>query len=325
MPKIQKNSFFTYFSANSLNNKTRKELTMTRAKLTERIKQGPFFLDGAMGTELFARSAKPGTCNDYLNIQSPEIVLDVHRAYFDAGSNAVITNTFGANKFTLKMHNLSDKVTEINTAAAKIARQAAGKDNYILGNIGPSGDFLQPLGQLEPEQLKAAFAEQAKALAAADVDAIIIETMTALDEITIAIEAVKSVCDLPIFASMSFDSAGDDFRTMMGVDVDSAVAKITSLDVTAVGFNCGKVSLKGYITLAQKYTAAVKASNSDTQIFAEPNAGLPELVDNKAVYNVTGQQFAEAAKKIHDLGIKIIGGCCGTNPTLITALTEKLG
>ncbi len=298
---------------------------MARAKLTERIKQAPFFLDGAMGTQLFAYGVKPGACNELINIESPQIILDIHRSYLDAGSNAVTTNTFGANKFVLNRHNLSDKVTELNTAAAKIARQAAGDQNYVLGLIGPSGDFLQPLGSLEPDQLKAAFAEQTKALAAADVDAILIETMTALDEITIAIEAVKSVCDLPIFASMSYDTAGDDFRTMMGVNVDSAVAKLTSLDVTAVGFNCGTATLEGYITLAQKYVAAVKAANTDTQIFVEPNAGIPELIEDKAVYNVTAQQFADTAKKIADLGIKIIGGCCGTNPELIGALTEKLG
>ena len=170
---------------------------MATVKLNERINQGPFFLDGAMGTQLFARGVEAGRCNDYLNIESPDVVFDIHAAYFLAGSDAVITNTFGANKYALARHSLADKVGEINRGGAEIARKAAGDDKYVLGDIGPCGDFLEPLGNVKPDELRNAFADQAKTLAAGGVDGFIIETMTAIEEITVAIEGIKSVSDLP--------------------------------------------------------------------------------------------------------------------------------
>jgi 5-methyltetrahydrofolate--homocysteine methyltransferase len=293
--------------------------------LKERISGGLFLLDGAMGTQLIARGIEAGVCSDYLNIESPETIFEIHQAYFRAGSDAVLTNTFGANKYALARHGLSDRVKEINTAAAKIARRAAGAGKYVLGDIGPSGDFLQPLGNLEPEELKNAFIEQAKALSAGGVDGFIIETMASLDEATIAVEAVKSVSgELPVFASFAFDGVAGDFRTMMGVDVKSAVAKMVSLGVDAVGFNCGTVSLDEYVELAKKFVSTVKILDKKVSVFAEPNAGRPELVDGRTVYKVTPEDFAAAAEKIHSAGVSIIGGCCGTGPEHIKAMCEKI-
>ena len=179
-------------------------------ELINRIHEGVFFLDGAMGTQLFERGVSAGACNDHLNIESPDIVKDVHNAYLTAGSNAIITNTFGANRYALDRHGYAEKVEEINLAAARIARQAAGEDNYVLGDIGPCGDFIEPLGAVKADELKAAFADQAAALAEGGVDGIIIETMTAVEEIVVAIEAVKSVSELPIFVSLAYDPAGDE-------------------------------------------------------------------------------------------------------------------
>ncbi len=302
---------------------------MSKINLRDRIKQGVFLLDGAMGTELIAREIEVGTCNDYLNVDSPDVILDIHRAYLLAGSDAVLTNTFGANKYALARHGLAEKVVEINTAGAQIARRAAGKERYVLGDIGPSGDFLEPLGNIKPQELKDAFTQQAKALLDGGVDGFIIETMTALDEEEIAIEAVKSVSSplngkLPVFASMAFDKAGDDFKTMMGIDVESAVSKIVSLDVDVLGFNCGTLTLNDYIELAQKFVSAAKDLDRDVLVFAEPNAGRPELIDGRAVYKVSPEDFAVAAEKIHSAGINIIGGCCGTGPAHIKALAKKL-
>jgi len=284
------------------------------------------------GTQLIARGVEVGRCNDYLNIESPDIVFDIHQAYLKAGSDAVLTNTFGANRYALARHGFGDKAKQINTTAAQIARRAAGEEKYVLGDIGPSGDFLQPLGNLKPDELKDAFAEQAKALLDGGVDGFIIETMTAIDEVTIAIEAVESVCDLPVFASMAFDKAGDGFRTMMGVDVEAAVSKMISLGIDAVGFNCGTVSLDEYVELAEKYVSAIKAlektrATSDERratIFAEPNAGKPELVDGEAVYNISPEDFAAVAEKIRLAGINIIGGCCGAGPKHIEAVAKRL-
>ena len=297
---------------------------MGRLGLKERIKKGLFLLDGAMGTQLIARGTEVGKCNDYLNIESPDTIVSIHKDYFEAGSDAVLTNTFGANKYALARHGLSEEAAKINTAGAQIARKAAGEDKYVLGDIGPSGDFLQPLGTLKADDLKNAFAEQAKALLAGGVDGFIIETMTALDEIAIAIEAVKSVSELPVFASMAFDNSGDDFRTMMGVDVETAVLKMVSLGVDAVGFNCGKMSLDDYIRLAVKYACAVQNSKEDVVVLAEPNAGTPELVEGEVIYNVPPDAFAAAAEKIYSAGVNIIGGCCGTGPEHIQAIAEKL-
>ena len=317
---------------------------MGRMSLNDRLKQELFLLDGAMGTELIARGIQPGRCNDYLNIESPDIVFDIHRAYFRAGSDAVLTNTFGANKYTLARHGLTERAEQINRAGAQIARRAAQEISnfefqisnfglYVLGDIGPTGDFLQPLGNLQPEQLKVVFAEQAQGLLAGGVDGFIIETMTALDEAKIAIEAVKSVCGkLPVFVSFAFDRAGSDFRTMMGVDVETAVTKMVSLGVDAVGFNCGTVSLDEYIELAKKYVSVAKALEKNqvtgderrVTIFAEPNAGKPELVDGRAVYKVSPEDFAAAAVKIHSIGVNIIGGCCGTRPEHIAAVSKRL-
>jgi 5-methyltetrahydrofolate--homocysteine methyltransferase len=202
-----------------------------------------------------------------------------------------------------------------------------------LGDIGPSGDFLQPLGGLKPQELKDAFAAQALALLTGGVDGFIIETMTALDEATIVIEAAKSVCGkLPVFASMAFDKVASGFRTMMGVDVELAVAKMVSLGVDAIGFNCGTATLNEYVELAQKFVSAVDALQKKrgtsheprVAIFAEPNAGKPELVEGQAVYKVSTGDFAAAAKKIHSAGVSIIGGCCGTGPEHIEAAAKKL-
>jgi len=294
-----------------------------KVTLKERLRQGVFVLDGAMGTQLITHGIQPGTCNEMLNLDSADVILRIHKSYLEAGSDVVLTNTFGGNRFSLARHGLAGRVGEINTAAAKLAREAAGQDKYVLGDIGPTGDFLEPLGSLKSDELKAAFAEQAKALLDGGVDGFIIETMAAVDEATIAIEAARSVSDsLPVFASMSFDKRGPDFRTMMGVDVKTAVSVLVSADV--VGFNCGTETLDEYAELAKRYMAAVQESGEGALVFAEPNAGKPELVDGKAVYKVTPEEFGEAAVKIRAAGISIIGGCCGTSPEHIKALANKL-
>jgi 5-methyltetrahydrofolate--homocysteine methyltransferase len=297
---------------------------MDRTGLKERISEGLFLLDGAMGTQLIARGIEVDKCNEHLNIECPDEVAAIHRDYVKAGSDAVLSNTFGANKYALGRRGLASEVVRINTAGAGIARKAAGEEKYVLGDIGPSGDFLEPLGTIKPSDLKDVFSEQAKALLAGGVDGFIIETMTAVDEVAIAIEAVKSVSQLPVFASMTFDTSGDDFRTMMGVDVETAVVRIVSQDVDAVGFNCGKMSLDNYVRLATEYVCAARELRQDVVLLAEPNAGSPELVEGRAVYNVSPEAFAAAVKEIYSGGVNIIGGCCGTGPAHIQAVAEAL-
>jgi 5-methyltetrahydrofolate--homocysteine methyltransferase len=295
---------------------------VARVNLSERINKGLFVLDGAMGTQLFTSGIEAGGCNDYLNIKSPDLIARIHTAYLQAGSDAVITNTFGANKFTLARHSLSDKAAGINLAGARLGRAAAGNDKYLLGDIGPCGDFLEPLGNVKPDELRDAFADQAGALANGGVDGFIIETMTAIEEITIAIEAVKSVADLPILASLAYDPKGDTFRTMMGIDPETAVEKLLPLGIAAIGFNCGTLDMAGYVKLAQVCSDAI--GTGTTALLAEPNAGRPELADGKTVYNLSTEDFAAACEQIHAAGAKIIGGCCGTTPDHIKAMTRRL-
>jgi 5-methyltetrahydrofolate--homocysteine methyltransferase len=298
---------------------------LSKTRLKNRLKQGLFLLDGAMGTQLIAYGVEPGKCSELLNIESPGLIMRIHEAYLHAGSDAVITNTFGGNGFALARHGLANRLEELNSAAAHLARQAAGPDKYVLGDIGPSGDFLEPLGHLKPNQLKSAFADQTKALLAGGVDGIIIETMSAVEEAVMAIKAVKSAgAGLPILASMSFDKKGDDFRTMMGANVETAVLLLVSAGADAVGFNCGSATLDDYVELSKKFAEVVRASNAGVLISAEPNAGKPDVTDGKTVYKVTPGKFAAAAQKIYDAGVTIIGGCCGTSPDHIKASAKKL-
>ncbi len=298
---------------------------MATRDLRERIRGGLFLLDGAMGTQLFARGVEPGQCNDWLNVEKPDLVLDIHRAYFDAGSDAVLTNTFGANRYALARHGYADKAFEINQAGGEVARRAAGDSRYVLGDIGPTGDFLEPLGTLRADQVREAYVEQVQGLLAGGVDGFILETMTALDELVVAVEAVLSAGGgRPVLAAMAFDKGGAGFRTMMGVDVAGAVSKMAALGVDAAGFNCGTASLEEYVELAKNCVAAARSARADLLVCAEPNAGKPELVDGQAVYKVTPAQYAAACRKILEAGIHILGGCCGTTPDHIRAVAQVL-
>lgn len=298
---------------------------MSRADLRTAIQDGAFLLDGAMGTQLIARGIEPGVCNDAINVELPEIVADIHRAYLDAGSNAIVTNTFGANRYALGRHGRSEQAYAISRVGAELARKVAGEERYVLGDIGPTGDFLEPLGSLKADDVREAFAEQARGLLDGGADGFIVETMTALDELEVAVAAVQSLdSGLPVFASMSFDKTATDFRTMMGVDVATAVAKMIALGVDAVGFNCGTAALDEYVALAQAYIEAAQATGKDVVVFAEPNAGKPELENGEAVYKVTPEEFAAAARQIRAAGIHVLGGCCGTAPAFIAAVADTL-
>jgi methionine synthase I (cobalamin-dependent) len=300
---------------------------MAKIKLSERINNGVFFLDGAMGTQLFARRADMPRCSDQLSVTDPETVKAVHTAYLQAGSDAVITNTFGANTISLAKHGLESEAENICISAARNAIETItalygeDADKYILGDIGPCGDLLEPLGLLKPENLKDALAAQATALEKGGVDGFIIETMTAVEEAAIAVEAVKSVSQLPVFVSLAFDPAGGQFRTMMGVDAAMAVEKIAPLGVEAIGFNCGTLGMDEYIELTGIFAELLK--NKPILLLAEPNAGKPELIDGKAVFSLTPEKFADAGRNIRSAGASIMGGCCGTTPEHIAALSGK--
>jgi 5-methyltetrahydrofolate--homocysteine methyltransferase len=295
---------------------------MAELSLTDRVKEGVLFLDGAMGTQLMSAGVEVGSCYDYQNVVSPETVGGVHARYFGAGCEAVVTNTLGATSYALSRHGHGDKVAEINLAGAQLARKAAGDGGYVLGDIGPCGDFIEPLGTVKREELQAAFADQVRALSQGDVDGVIIETMTAIEEVVIAVNAVHSVCDLPVFACMSFDAAGDGFRTMMGVSPADMISQLGPLGIAGIGYNCGTLSMEGYVRLTKVFADALE--ETDAVLIAEPNAGKPELVDGGTAYNLSGEEFAEAMLQIRDAGAKVMGGCCGTSPAHIGEMIKRL-
>ena len=302
---------------------------MAKTKLAERIGKEVFYLDGAMGTQLFARGVDTSKGGEYLNITNPEVIRDIHMAYLNAGSDGVITNSFGANAISLKRHGRDGQTEDINYNAAKNAREAVDKycdenggEKYVIGGFGPCGDFLEPLGMIKPTELLKAFEAQAEGLMRGGVDGFIVETMTAPDEAAIAVEAAKTVGgDLPVFSSFAFDPAGGQLRTMMGADAQQVVDKIVPLGVDAFGFNCGTLAMEEYVKLAEIFTELLK--DKSVLLMAEPNAGKPELVEGEAKFNLTPADFAKEAQQIKSAGAMIIGGCCGTSPEHIAALTGK--
>ena len=283
---------------------------MARTELKERIGKGLFLLDGAMGSLLMHQGIKPGSG---------------HKSYLDAGSDAIITNTLIANRIFLGKHNLAERCVEINRSAAQLARQAAGDNFYVLGNIGPTGDFLEPVGTLKVADVKAAYIEQAKALVSGGVDGFIIETMTAAEEIKAAIEAAKEAAgNLPVFASMAFDTAGKDFRTSMGVDVETAVSVMAEAGADFLGFNCGSLPAGDYEKLANEFVAFSRAIADNKPVYAEPNAGRPVLEEGKVAYRLLPDDFAATMLDVYNAGVHIIGGCCGTTPDHIRAVASLL-
>jgi methionine synthase I (cobalamin-dependent) len=285
-----------------------------RQKLAE---PGIIIMDGATGTQFQKMGLPPGKAPELWNLENPEAVKKHYRAYIEAGSEAILTNTFGGTRPRLDMEGNGDLTHDINLAAARLAREVAGPDKLVLGSIGPTGMLMEPMGELTYDKAVEYFAEQAAALAEGGVDGIHIETMSDLQEAKAAIEGAHQATDLPVTVTMSFDMHG---RTMMGVRPEDAVKELWAMDVLAVGVNCGR-------TLEENLTAltAMRTAAPEVTLIAKPNAGLPRLENGvEAVYDVTPQIMADYALKFGAQHIKMIGGCCGSDPTHITALQETL-
>ncbi len=277
---------------------------------------GVLIADGATGTMLQVAGLPAGESPERWNLKNPEVIMDLHRSYVDAGADLILTNTFGGSRVRLRRASLAEQTVEINRAAARWARQVAGDQVFVLGDLGPTGEMLAPLGTLTYEDAVAVFAEQAGALAAGGVDAILIETMSDLNEAKAAVEGAKQATDLPVLVTMSFDTKG---RTMMGVKPEQAAETLWALDPAAIGANCGR-------TLSETLEAirAMRAAVSDATLMAKPNAGLPHTEDGELVYDVTPEVMANYALKFAALGVKIFGGCCGSTPAHIRAVAEVL-
>jgi len=272
--------------------------------------------DGAWGTQLQKRGLQPGEAPDPWNLDRPDPVREVAAAYVAAGSNIILTNTFGASRIQLARHNAADRAAAINTAGVRISKQAAGTKAWVFASIGPCGKMLIA-GEVSPEEVSAAFAEQADAIRAGGADGIVVETMTDLDEAELAVKAAAAT-GLPVVASFTFDSGPDHTRTMMGVTPEQAVERVVPAGAAVVGANCG-IGIDNYITVARKYRAIW-----DGPVWIKANAGVPEIIDGKAVYTMTPETFAQRALELVDAGATVVGGCCGTGPEFITALKANL-
>lgn len=275
--------------------------------------KGVLVADGATGTMLQRAGLAPGTAPERWNLENPDAVRALHRSYLDAGSDLILTNTFGGTAVRLRREGLADQAVEINRAAAQLACVEAGDVSLVVGDIGPTGEMLAPLGALGYEAAVAAFAEQAGALAEGGVQAILVETMSDIEEVRAAVEGVRQVTTLPLLVTMSFDTKG---RTMMGVKPDRAATTLQSMGVDVIGANCGR-------TLTETLEAVLKMREAvpDAILMAKPNAGLPHSEGGDLVYDVTPEVMAEYAWRfVEEAGVRIFGGCCGSTPDHIRAV-----
>ena len=282
---------------------------------------GPILADGAMGTMLFAAGLQFGDPPEVWNLTQPDVVRRIQRGYLEAGSRILLTNTFGGNRLRLGLHGLDRRVDELNRTAALILRAevtAAGGRALVAGDIGPSGEIVAPLGTLDYDEAVDVFAEQTAALVAGGVDLIWIETMSDLQEIKAAIEGVRRVAPaIPLIATMTFDTRG---HTMMGVSPEQAVEALAAWGADAIGGNCGN-GPDEMLGVIERMCAAAP----DTLLVAKSNAGMPELVDMRAVYRADPETMAAQALAMRRAGATIVGGCCGSTPDHLTAIAAVLG
>lgn len=276
-------------------------------------------LDGAMGTMLFAAGLVSGASPEEWNVLHPDRIRAVHRHYVESGARIILTNSFGGSRYRLKLHNLQDRVLELNRAAGRNARaeaDAAPRLVLVAGSVGPTGELLAPMGNMAFDEAKAAFAEQARGLAAGGVDLFWIETMSDLEEVRAAMEGIRSVSDLPVCATMSFDTNG---RTMMGVTPAQAVRTMSEWNLAAIGGNCGNgiYEIEGVI-------AAMHREAPDARLIAKANAGIPQWRHDELIYDATPAVMGQYARRVRGLGASFIGGCCGNGPAHIAAIAEAL-
>ncbi|HLO33273.1 MAG TPA: bifunctional homocysteine S-methyltransferase/methylenetetrahydrofolate reductase [Anaerolineales bacterium] len=287
--------------------------------LLERLSTETILADGAMGTMLHAHGVGFEQCFDELNLTHPPVVAEIHRAYIEAGAQLIITNTFGANRFKLAKHGLEDHVVVINKASVDLAKRvvaASFREVLVAGDVGPLGVRIAPFGRVQPEQARAAFAEQIKALSEAGADLIVIETFSDLYEIREAIKAARESCTLPVVASVTFTR---DDRTVLGDDPMKVARALKEADVDVIGVNCSGGPAQLLRILKQMYQAV-----PDGKYWVKPNAGWPEQVGGRIMYPADAEYFGEYALSFREAGACIVGGCCGTTPQHIAAMRKAL-
>jgi 5-methyltetrahydrofolate--homocysteine methyltransferase len=288
--------------------------------LLDALDDGPLLGDGAMGTMLQDLGNDEGGAPELWNVERVDVVEGVLEGYASAGSRLLTTNTFGGTRARLQMHGLEDRVEELNQAAAALARSVADRHpgTYVLGDIGPSGELMEPMGELTVDSAAEMFGEQVRGLVAGGVDGILIETMSDLSEVEAAVTAArKEAPGLPVFATLSFDT---NLRTMMGVSPAMAVQAMSDMGVDVIGANCGRGLDEMRIIAAQ----LAEAGAGRVRLMVQSNAGLPKLQGDTFVFDGTPEEMAGYAVEMRDLGFTVIGACCGSTPAHIAAMRDAL-
>jgi len=290
-------------------------------KFLERLNAGEILVaDGATGSNLQKMGLKPGRAPEDLIIDSPDTILKLASSFIEAGSDIILTCTFGGARMRMKDSKYQERTPEVNTRAAEIARKAASarSDVLVAGSMGPVGALIKPYGPLEAEDVKATFAEQAKALVEGGVDLLVIETMFAFEETTAAFEGARSVTDLPIVVSFSYDRGT---RSMMGVKPKDVIKRYSEMGATLVGANCG-TTLENMEAVVREYATTVP----DFPLWVKPNAGVPHMniETEQGVYDMGPEEMATYARKYVELGAKVVGGCCGNTPEHIAAIARAV-
>jgi 5-methyltetrahydrofolate--homocysteine methyltransferase len=298
---------------------TDEEPAMATASIFNLLKERPVLFDGGLGTELMKRGLPQGTCPELWNITNPETVKEVHKGYFDAGSDAVATNSFGGSRIKLASFGLEARSHELNYAAARLAGEVKPKGKYVAGSMGPTGKFLKPQGEYEEAEFESAFAGQAKALAMGKVDFLLIETMFDLREALCALRGAKSAVHIPVMLTMTFNRTPRGFFTLMGNSVAQCVAVLEKEGVSALGANC---------TLSSSDMAdCIREIHGLTRlpIIAKPNAGQPEFnAAREVVYSRSVEDFVRDVPKMLENGASVVGGCCGTDSAYIRRIADLL-
>ena len=281
--------------------------------------KGYLVLDGAMGTQLFEAGMVAGDAPEGWNLDHPDDITAIHRSYVAAGSDVILTNSFGGTSFRLKLHGLDDRVREVNAAAARNARAATDEvDRRVLvaGSMGPTGELLAPLGQLTPTEVEDGYAVQAEGLAEGGVDILWFETLSALEVLEAGVRGVRKATDLPVVATMSYDTAG---RTMMGVSGTAQGEMIAALGLDATGANCGST-----LTETEAAVGLIRQACGDIPVVSKANAGIPVWQGAELHYDGTPDVLAAHAVRIRDAGISLIGACCGSGPEHIEMMARVL-
>jgi 5-methyltetrahydrofolate--homocysteine methyltransferase len=275
--------------------------------------------DGAWGTQLMQRGLPEGRPPEWFALEKPETIEEVARLYVEAGADLVTTDTFGGTSFRLKLHGLDGERDRINRQAVEAVKRAVAGRALVSASVGPSGQLLEPFGDTSPDAVEAAFAEQIAALASAGADVLCIETMGDLTEATRAVKAAKAMAPgVPVMATMTFEPTPRGYFTVMGVSVEKAVAGLEAAGADVVGSNCG-TGIGDMVEIARRMVRATRLP-----LLIQPNAGLPESREGKVVYNETPETFAARVPELLELGVAIVGGCCGTTPEHTRAIRRAV-